>query len=79
MNIRVLFGQKKIKAMDSVDRIIYEKLTQSEANKVRDDIAAQFDSLLDAMHDYNDIVEAQQKEIKENHELIKLLCKKVGP
>ena len=76
MNIRQWFIDKKIKALDEVDRLTTKQLTSEEMKESRRVIAKQFDDLLDAMQNYEDDLEKAKADIRRDNELIKMLCGK---
>lgn len=76
MNIRQWFIDKKIKALDEVDRLTTKQLTSEEMKESRRVIAKQFDDLLDAMQSYEDDLEKAKADIRRDNELIKMLCGK---
>lgn len=76
MNIRQWFIDKKIKALDEVDRLTTKQLTSEEMKESRRVIAKQFDYLLDAMQSYEDELEKAKADIRRDNELIKMLCGK---
>lgn len=76
MNIRQWFIDKKIKALDEVDRLTTKQLTSEEMKESRRVIAKQFDDLLDAMQSYEDDLEKAKADIRRDNELIKMLCRK---
>ena len=76
MNIRQWFIDKKIKALDEVDRLTTKQLTSEEMKESRRVIAKQFDDLLDAIQNYEDDLEKAKADIRRDNELIKMLCGK---
>lgn len=76
MNIRQWFIDKKIKALDEVDRLTTKQLTSEEMKESRRVIAKQFDDLLDTIQDYEDDLEKAKADIRRDNELIKMLCGK---
>lgn len=76
MNIRQWFIDKKVKAMDEVDRISTKQLTSEEMKESRRVIAKQFDDLLDTIQNYEDDLEKAKADIRRDNELIKMLCGK---
>ena len=76
MNIRQWFIDKKIKALDEVDRLTTKQLTSEEMKESRRVIAKQFDDLLDTIQNYEDDLEKAKADIRRDNELIKMLCGK---
>ena len=76
MNIRQWFTDKKIKALDEVDRLTTKQLTSEEMKESRRVIAKQFDDLLDTIQNYEDDLEKAKADIRRDNELIKMLCRK---
>lgn len=76
MNIRRWFIDKKIKALDEVDRLATKQLTSEEMKESRRVIAKQFDDLLDTIQNYEDDLEKAKADIRRDNELIKMLCGK---
>ena len=76
MNIRQWFNDKKIKALDEVDRLTTKQLTSEEMKESRRVIAKQFDDLLDIIQNYEDDLEKAKADIRRDNELIKMLCGK---
>lgn len=76
MNIRQWFIDKKIKALDEVDRLTTKQLTSEEMKESRRVIAKQFDDLLDTIQNYEDDLEKAKADIRRDNELIKMLCRK---
>lgn len=76
MNIRQWYIDKKVKAMDEVDRIYTKQLTSEEMKESRRVIAKQFDYLLDTIQNYEDDLEKAKADIRRDNELIKMLCGK---
>lgn len=76
MNIRQWFIDKKIKALDEVDRLTTKQLTSEEIKESRRVIAKQFDDLLDTIQNYEDDLEKAKADIRRDNELIKMLCGK---
>ena len=76
MNIRRWFIDKKIKALDEVDRLTTKQLTSEEMKESRRVIAKQFDDLLDTIQNYEDDLEKAKADIRRDNELIKMLCRK---
>lgn len=74
MNIRQWFIDKKIKALDEVDRLTTKQLTSEEMKESRRVIAKQFDDLLDTIQNYEDDLEKAKADIRRDNELIKMLC-----
>ena len=76
MNIRQWFIDKKVKALDEVDRLTTKQLTSEEMKESRRVIAKQFDDLLDTIQNYEDDLEKAKADIRRDNELIKMLCGK---
>ena len=76
MNIRQWFIDKKVKALDEVDRLTTKQLTSEEMKESRRVIAKQFDELLDTIQNYEDDLEKAKADIRRDNELIKMLCGK---
>ena len=76
MNIRQWFIDKKVKALDEVDRLTTKQLTSEEMKESRRVIAKQFDELLDTIQNYEDDLEKAKADIRRDNELIKMLCRK---
>lgn len=76
MNIRQWFIDKKVKALDEVDRLTTKQLTSEEMKESRRVIAKQFDDLLDTIQNYEDDLEKAKADIRRDNELIKMLCRK---
>ena len=75
MNIFKLFKHERDDVQYKLDEIIMDGLTRDEMVARRQSILRQFDDLLEVMQEQSDEIGKIREELKENNELLKMMCK----
>lgn len=75
MNIFKLFRHERDDVQYKLDEIIMDGLTRDEMLARRQSIMKQFDDLLEVMQEQTDEIGKIREELKENNELLKMMCK----
>lgn len=75
MNIFKLFRHERDDVQYKLDEIIMDGLMRDEMLARRQSIMKQFDDLLEVMQEQTDEIGKIREELKENNELLKMMCK----